>query len=247
LHILLDEQLWRGFASSCLHKAAEQGWATVTKLLIQKGASVDPPDPDRDDYTPLCVAAESGRVEVVQLLLQVGASPNHQTRNARDTPLILAVKHGHEAVFKALLMAGADTLANAKGYTPKVLAGWLGHAAIFNMIDAMDEEGRLAVTAEEPYLDCKFQATVVHLFPKFDILQSTAVEVDVGSLLKDPTSFTSPAGRQAIRWFHLPANNVSPRGSLFRNAPYQLIYSGRCDGSRQAVFIITLHLACCCC
>ena len=239
LQILLDEQRGRVFASSCLHKAAEQGWATVTKLLIQKGASVDPPDPDHNDYTPLCVAAESGRVEVVQLLLQAGANPNHQTRNAQDTPLILAVQHGHEAVVKALLMAGADPLANAKGYTPKVLAGGLGHAAIFNMIDAMDEEGRLAITAEEPYLDpsidCKFQATVVHLFPKFDILQSTRAEVDVGSLLKEPTSFTSPAGRQAIRWFHLPANNVSPRGSLVRNALYRLTYSGRCDGSRQAV------------
>lgn len=217
LGILLEEQLERGLgsiSSSYLHKAAGEGWATFTKLLIQKGAFVDPPDPANDDYTPLCIAAELGRVEVAQLLLQADANRNYQTTKARDTPLSLAVRHRHDAVVRHLLDAGADiTLANATGETPRSLAQRLGHANIFNMIAAVDEESRLAETREEAYLipsiDYEFQATVVHFIPNSGILEMTAVEVDVESLLEDPTYSMSPEERPAIRWLHLPANNVS--------------------------------------
>ncbi|KAK4238351.1 ankyrin repeat-containing domain protein, partial [Achaetomium macrosporum] len=138
LRALVEEQLGPASASvppSYLRKASEQGWANVVKLLIGRGVSVDTPDTDNDDKTPLCVAAECGRVDVVKLLLQADANRNHQTSKARDTPLSLAVAHGHEAVVKALLEAGADiTLVNAKGESPKSLAQRLDHANIVDMI-----------------------------------------------------------------------------------------------------------------
>lgn len=212
----LSERIRRGLTylppSYYLHKAAEHGWATVTKLFIENRLAVDTPDPDNDDYTPLCVAAQHGRAEVVQLLLQAAANPNYRTSKARDTPLTLAFAHRREAVVKALLEARADiTLSNAMGENSRSLALRVGHANIFNMIAAVDREGSLAETAKAPYLvpsvDCRFQTTVVHFIPRPGAVKSSAVKLDVGSLLKAP--IPRPRGARDVMWLHLPATNVS--------------------------------------
>ncbi|KAL2192581.1 ankyrin repeat-containing domain protein [Corynascus similis CBS 632.67] len=227
LRLLLEEQLSRAPTSmslsyqTYLHKAAKQGWATVVKLLVQQGVSIDTQDPDNDDYTPLCVAAESGLVDVVILLLQADANRNHQTSETRETPLHLAVRHGHDAVVKALIEAGADiTLMDAKGDSPKSLAQRLNNDHIFNMIAAVDKEGGLAETASAQYLvpsvDLEFLATVVDFTPGSGSVENTAMELNVSSLLKDPHArLRQLSGRRAIRWLHLPANNVSQIMSKF--------------------------------
>ena len=195
-----------------LHKAAEQGWVILAKLLIEKNALVDPRDPDYDDRTPLCVAAEKGQLEMVRILLKAGAACNYQTVKAIETPLGLAIRFGHEGAVKILLSAGANIkLENAKGEAPMDLAKH--HPTIFHMVAAVDKDGRLA-EAEDPHLhssvDHEFKATVIDFVSVSGVHTPCAAEIDVDELLKNPLVSTIPdAASTSFRWLHLPANNVS--------------------------------------
>ncbi|RYP91578.1 hypothetical protein DL770_002292 [Monosporascus sp. CRB-9-2] len=206
-----------------LHKAAEQGWATLTKLLIDKKVPVNSIDPDNDARTPLCVAAEQGQSEVVRILLQAGAASNYQTGRARDTPLGLAIRHGHEGPVKALLGAGADVLLeNAKGESPMDLAKH--HPTIFQMTVVADKDGRLAETEDRHLhsaIDHEFKATVIDFFFVSGVYKPHVAEISVDDLLKNPRYSNDPdAVFPSLRWLHLPANNL------------QLIaYSSRSAGS----------------
>lgn len=76
-----------GGGSTPLHLAAERGYDVVSRLLIEKGAQLNPRD--KKKYTPLHLAAENGHKAVVTLLLDRGAQINPQDANGH-TPLDLA-------------------------------------------------------------------------------------------------------------------------------------------------------------
>ena len=64
-----------GKGMSALHTAAMTGCTDVLRLLIDKGASIDPLD-DETRSTPLAWAASSNKVAAVKLLLEKGADPD---------------------------------------------------------------------------------------------------------------------------------------------------------------------------
>lgn len=212
-----------------VHKAAEHGWIPLIKILVGQTVPADVVDTDHDGYTPLCRAAERGRIEVASILLQAGAACNHQTTKARDTPLILAIRHGHEDVVKLLLGAGADVLLeNAQGEGPMALAGH--HPTILQMVAAAHQDGRLAVIGDgnlHSDVDREFNATVVDFFPDVPgVYKPHAVEINVADLLRNPRYSPGSSGDAiddlpSFRWLHLPANNVGrTTGVMKRQADF---------------------------
>lgn len=167
----------------------------------------------------------------METLLKAGAARNHQTTKARDTPLGLAIRPGHEAAVKVLLNAGASVqLGNAKGEAPVDLANH--HPTLFHMVAAVDKVGRLAETKDD-HLDSsivhEFKATVIDFVSISGVLTPCAVEIAVDELLKSPSVSTAPANSSAsFRWLHLPVNNVS---QLPRIVDHELTIF-RCDGLR---------------
>jgi ankyrin repeat protein len=76
----------------------------VAKLLLDAGANVD--INDRNDISPIAVAAISGRTDLVALFIQYGADVN--LRSAGLRPLHFAARDGRAAVARILLANGAD-------------------------------------------------------------------------------------------------------------------------------------------
>ena len=153
---------------TALHRAATQGWAEESRLLIAAGADVE--QAGKDAASPFYRAAFCGHAEVCSLLLQSGARPHLWTplhsaallgdaaqvrqllaagaaADAEDadacTPLHYAAGQGHAEIVRALLAAGADTHGRHH-FTPLYLAvrgGW--HEVCLTLLDAgADTEGR---------------------------------------------------------------------------------------------------------
>ena len=85
--------------------AAENGYETVVKLLIENGAAVD--SVNKNGQTPLSLAAEDGHEIVVKLLIENGAVVDLADKWDL-TPLSYATKNGHEAVVKLLMERSKD-------------------------------------------------------------------------------------------------------------------------------------------
>ncbi|RYP52701.1 hypothetical protein DL769_010625 [Monosporascus sp. CRB-8-3] len=77
--------------------AAENGYAAVVKLLLEKGAGLE------ISRTPLSRAAENGHEATVKLLLENGADLEAKDKDYDRTPLLWAVEIGHEATVKLVL------------------------------------------------------------------------------------------------------------------------------------------------
>jgi ankyrin repeat protein len=99
--------------------------AAAAALLIKAGADVNS---SFKWLPPLCLHAASGNKDIVALLLKHGADPNQvfgrkgQTDTAAGTtPLMKAASHGHFAIAKLLLAAGANINARDE----------FGHSALF--------------------------------------------------------------------------------------------------------------------
>ena len=89
---------------SPLHYAASGPAVAVVKLLLDRGAAIDAPSPNRS--TALMMAARYGSEEAVQLLLARGASA--KLRNERQmTPADLARSAGRERLAVLLEAAAA--------------------------------------------------------------------------------------------------------------------------------------------
>lgn len=100
-----------------LHLSARHGGAGVSRVLIEKGADVNPVDKARE--TPLHWAAERGHAEVVRLLLEKGADPSARTSNFGETPLHSAARAGHFRAVREIIRGGADVMAKTwHGETP---------------------------------------------------------------------------------------------------------------------------------
>lgn len=116
------------YGDTALMAAALKGHVEVAKLLIANGAEVN----GSGNWSPLHYAAFEGRAPMVRLLLDHGADKNALAPN-EYTPLMLAVRNGHEDAARSLLQgdpdvnyqtrSGGDTalkLAVKKGFEPVV-------------------------------------------------------------------------------------------------------------------------------
>jgi ankyrin repeat protein len=115
------------FGDTALMAASLKGQVAVAKVLLENGAELNPPG-----WTPLHYAAFDGRTEMIKFLLDKGAAKNAVAPN-EYTPLMLAVRNGHEEAARALLYGDPDvnyrtrstgdsalTLATKRGYVPVV-------------------------------------------------------------------------------------------------------------------------------
>ncbi|CAK7219019.1 hypothetical protein SBRCBS47491_003704 [Sporothrix bragantina] len=122
-NILAEESSWttrhdRDALRQSLQKVAARGNLAVTKLLLEKGADVEP---RRENEMPaLFKAAEAGHFAVVQELLRYHANPNVVVRSRLgQTALFPACFRGHNKVVGLLLDHGADVRVRDKeGRTP---------------------------------------------------------------------------------------------------------------------------------
>ena len=95
----VDARLIRKQTLSPLYAACEKGHVDAARLLLDKGAEVNPAD--EDGATPLFIACQEGHVDAARLLLDNGAEVDRATNDGR-TPLSIAKQQGHSAVVALL-------------------------------------------------------------------------------------------------------------------------------------------------
>ena len=82
---------------------------------------------DRNQRTPLSLAAEGGKEDLAKLLVRFNARVNAQD-NLGNTPIYYAASSNHTAVISTLIRAMADLdNQNRQGLTPLMIAASKGH------------------------------------------------------------------------------------------------------------------------
>lgn len=114
---------------SQLAVAANRGYLSACKQLVEQGADVN--FPDKDQFTPLHEAAQGGSAEVCRFLIEQGAKLDAQDRT-QMTPLHQAARDNNAAAAAVLIDAGAPLEAPGfEGRTP------LFQAALYGSSDAL--------------------------------------------------------------------------------------------------------------
>jgi len=93
---------------TALMLAAMKGREDIVRVLIERGAALDP-----EGWTPLHYAAAGDARAIVALLLARGVRVDPRAPNGR-TPLMLAASYASEDMVDQLLHAGADPVARDK-------------------------------------------------------------------------------------------------------------------------------------
>jgi ankyrin repeat protein len=93
-----------------VHVAARVGSLTIlVMLLTNEGNKAEAGAMMRNGRTVLHLAAEAGREEMVEYLLSLGSCPvDGEDLMGRQTPLLLAVRAGHQAIAHLLIEHGAS-------------------------------------------------------------------------------------------------------------------------------------------
>jgi len=128
-----------------LHEAALRDRVEIAKILLQKGAKVDPISRGQ---TPLHMACAEGRTEVVRLLIENKADINALYN--QSTPLHIASEGGFESIVNLLIASGANVnaknasegtalhVASIKGFE-RVASVLLEHSAAVNIKNKLGE------------------------------------------------------------------------------------------------------------
>jgi ankyrin repeat protein len=201
---------------NALHLAAESNHEKMVELLLRRGANPNAVSDGR--WTALHNACQAGHVGVVKLLLAYGANVNAQLSN-EVTALHWACLNGHTQVVE-LLLERPETNPYVKDsfdMTPMLCAAERHHKDIVKMLSPARLANRLSDAAKAA---CKaFEATVVDFGSFRDGKKQLVFKHSVWELLygwdekeDKPTVATLPRNikyQPAIRWIHLPANNVN--------------------------------------
>ncbi|CAM9699251.1 unnamed protein product [Ectocarpus sp. 6 AP-2014] len=105
----LPRRVRPGCAENQLHRAARNGLAPKTAMLLKRGISVEAID--GSGYTPLVLAVYYQHISVIRVLLEGGADVN--ASNGGQTAMMVSVESGNVAITNILVQAGADV--NARG------------------------------------------------------------------------------------------------------------------------------------
>jgi ankyrin repeat protein len=98
------------YGETALMLASIRGHAQVARLLIDRGAELNPAG-----WTPLMYAASRGQTDVARLLISFGAKVDATSENG-TTALMLATRESTLAMVKLLHQAGANVrMRNANG------------------------------------------------------------------------------------------------------------------------------------
>ena len=152
---LVLELLERGFdidaphdpyGHSPLEEAAASGHLDIVRILLDKGANVNPRH--KMGGPALHYAAYNGLVEVARLLLDRGADPEVKRASTGSKALHLAVDSGNEDTARALLDKGADPNALGRnGNTPLHTAGYNGRLNMARLL--MDKGADVNIQAKD--------------------------------------------------------------------------------------------------
>jgi ankyrin repeat protein len=121
----------RGY--SALQWAAQEGYYTACKILVEKGANVN--KMSKEGLTALHAAIDSRHRKIASLLIKNGADVNAYSEFTSSTPLHTACAFGHIEEVLLLLKAGADSFRkNDVGRTPLYYASFHHHKEISDLI-----------------------------------------------------------------------------------------------------------------
>jgi uncharacterized protein len=100
-----------------LYRAAEKGYTSVARLLVERGANKEATD-SAYGRTSLSAAAEKGHINMVRMLIEHGAN-KEAANHIGLTALMWASIRGHVAVVEDLLEQGCDMdhAVSNNGYT----------------------------------------------------------------------------------------------------------------------------------
>jgi len=128
---------WAGDGFTALHLAAFFRHPEAARVLLARGAPVDPvARHEQLRVTPLQSAVAARQTETAALLLERGADPNARQEGA-FAPLHSAASQGDEAIVDLLLAHGADvTLAAKDGRTAADFARENGHEPLADRLSA---------------------------------------------------------------------------------------------------------------
>ncbi|MCI0472751.1 MAG: ankyrin repeat domain-containing protein, partial [Ignavibacteria bacterium] len=126
LHLLDNgadvNMVWKSVDQSLVTRAALLNQEEMVKLLIERGANVNPKYGET-----LCEAVSSQNIEIVRMVLNAGARVNGDFGFENNTPLHRAAYTGIAEIVQLLLSAGADTGARNRNIeTPLQIAERLG-------------------------------------------------------------------------------------------------------------------------
>jgi ankyrin repeat protein len=118
---------WARDGFTPLHLAAFFLHPETARVLVERGAEIDPPAQNEMRVTPLHSAAAASNTETARLLLDHGADVNAQ-QNGGFTPVHAAAQNGNEDLAELLLAHGADpSLATDDGRSAADIARAAGH------------------------------------------------------------------------------------------------------------------------
>ena len=145
--------------STPLLLACQHGSAACVRQLLAAGASVD--SASTDGLTPLYVACGRGFPECADALLQAGASAEVARLDDGSTPLFVSCQNGHGACAARLLDSldgarlGVVEGANKHGVTPLIIACFMGHLEIVELLSSFGARRSVCVDNSRRFISAE--------------------------------------------------------------------------------------------